>query len=155
MKPNFNGETPVIYKVAAILSIISVMAGTLTCIMTLVNLGYGPLFIKNWLSSFALAVCILVPAGYLVMSIVNLLVERLFSALPPLKKNILAGVFMAIVMESIMAVSTAANTIGFTDLNVFFQAVFDGFITALPVGLVLSLVMTLTIKPKLEQFMAS
>lgn len=155
MKPNFNGDAPVIYKVAAILSIISIMAGTLTGIMTFVNVGSGPSFIESWLSSFALAVCILVPSGYLIMSIVNLLIERLFSVLSPLKKNILVGIFMAIAMESIMAVSTAANNIGFTDLNVFFHAVFNGFITALPAGLVMSLVMTLTIKPKLEQFMSS
>lgn len=148
-------QTPVLHKLLVITSVISVMAGTITGIMTYVNLGYGPDFFANWFSSLVLAVCILVPAGYVVMTSINWVVARLFTALSDFNKNLIVGVLMAVAMESIMALSTAANTIGFGDIAAYISACISGFVTALPVGVAMSLIMTLTVKPRLEKFMAS
>ncbi|NRA53039.1 MAG: DUF2798 domain-containing protein [Gammaproteobacteria bacterium] len=148
-------RTPLIQKILVIASIITVVAGSLTGIMTYVNLGFTAQFYLNWLTSFALAVCVMLPSGYVMIRLVSALVAKAFSSLSQLKQNIMIGLMMALIMESIMAACTAANTIGFAELELYFVAWRNGLLTALPIGLVLSVLMTLTIKPKLEKFMAS
>ncbi|WP_422382230.1 DUF2798 domain-containing protein [Marinicellulosiphila megalodicopiae] len=152
---NKRKKTPLLYKIMVIISIVTVMAGSLTGIMTLVNLGYTDLFFINWLTSFALAVCFLVPSGFILMTANSYIVGKLLPNLSTFKKNLVVGVMMAIMMESIMAATTAASNIGFSDINLYADAWLNGFLTALPIGILLSVVMTITIKPKLEKFMAS
>ena len=52
-------------------------------------------------------------------------------------------------------VLTAANNIGFSDTSAFTSGWFNGFIAALPIGLTIMVVMSMTVKPKLERFMKS
>lgn len=72
-----------------------------------------------------------------------------------LKKDLLIGVCMAIIMESVMSFATALNNIGLSDLSQFSQGWLNGFLAALPIGLTMMLIMTMTLKPKIERFMKS
>jgi len=63
------------------------------------------------------------------------------------------GLLLSIVMQSIMAVITAANAVGFDNFALYGVAWLDAFITAIPVGLVLALILTTVIKPRLEAYL--
>jgi hypothetical protein len=95
------------------------------------------------------------PAGILLMGLVSKLVGQWLPNKSELTRNLLAGSIMACLMESILAFSTAVNTIGFADHEALLNGWLDGFLAALPLGLVLMLMMSLTIKPKLERFLQS
>lgn len=148
-------KRPLIQKVAVVVAIMTTIGGTLTGIMTLVNVGFTESFVNDWLSSFGFAILVMMPSGFALMTIVNKLVDTIVPSATKTQRNIIVGVTMAIVMESIMSAVTTANNIGFADSSVFIDAWIRGFAVALPVGLVMSVVMSLTLKPKLEQFMAS
>jgi len=61
---------------------------------------------------------------------------------------------MAIIMESIIAVVLTVKNGSYESSVQFSQLFFNSLLFALPVGLTLSLVMTLFIKPKLEGYIA-
>ena len=67
----------------------------------------------------------------------------------------LIGLIMAMFMESIMAGISSFNSVGVSDFSVFFATWLQGFIYSLPLGIAIAVVMTITIKPKLQKFMAS
>ena len=62
---------------------------------------------------------------------------------------------MAIIMEAIMALSTTYSNIGIGDMQRFGNAFLASYLMVLPVALVLSPLMTLLVKPKLDAFLAS
>ncbi|MGY0580160.1 MAG: DUF2798 domain-containing protein, partial [Paraglaciecola chathamensis] len=82
-------------------------------------------------------------------------VETVFVRLSSLHKNLIFGFGMALSMEAIMALSTTYRNIGLGDLQQFSQAFLASYLMVLPVALVLSPIMTLLIKPKMEAFLAS
>lgn len=89
------------------------------------------------------------------MGLLTKLFEKLLPDTPHHKRNLLIGGVMAVIMESILAFSTAATMIGFESTSAFAAGWFEGFIGALPVGLAIMVVMSLTVKPKIEAFMKS
>lgn len=148
-------KTPLVQKIMVAVAMMSVMIGSITAIMTYVNVGFGESFLVTWLSSFILAALVMAPCGMLFMTLISKLVAKVFGHLSKLQQNFVVGMLMAVVMESIMAFSTAINTTEFSNTGLFFEAWLAGFLTALPVGLVIAITMSLTVKPKLEKFMAS
>ena len=62
---------------------------------------------------------------------------------------------MALIMESVMAFVTATNTIGYADMRLFLNGWTEGLLAALPIGLTIMLIMSVTVKPKLERFLKS
>lgn len=111
-------------------------------------------FIGAWLSSFALCVLCIAPIGGVIAFIINRLVNLIFPSLSSVKKNIAFGLVMAVMMESIMAVVTTINLHGFMLIKEFVDFWLATFVSALPAGLAISVLMSLVIKPKLAAFWA-
>jgi hypothetical protein len=141
-------------KSAIIISFIIVIGGFLTFLMTWRNIGFSNHFIGAWLSSFALCVLCIAPIGGVISIVTNSLVNKVFYTLSMTQKNIVFGFIMAVVMESIMAIVTTINLHGFLILSEFIALWGTTFISALPAGLVISILMSLVIKPKLAVFWA-
>ncbi|MCC4790411.1 DUF2798 domain-containing protein [Vibrio splendidus] len=147
--------TPVLYKVLVMMSLMLTVGGSLTAVMTYMNVGFGEAFIGNWFSSLALAVVIMMPIGAVMMTLVTKLVAKVLPNYGEKSRNLVVGLIMAFMMESIMAFVTAANNIGFSDTSALTSGWFNGLIAALPIGLTIMVVMSMTVKPKLERFMKS
>ncbi|RBP81845.1 DUF2798 domain-containing protein [Marinomonas rhizomae] len=143
-----------VQKIGVIASLVIIIGGFLTLLMTWRNIGFIDGFIVAWLSSFALCVLCIAPIGGGIAFVVNRLVNLIFPALSYVKKNIVFGLVMAVLMESIMAVVTTINLHGFMVLKEFVDFWLATFISALPAGLAISVLMSLVIKPKLAAFWA-
>lgn len=141
------------YKIGIIASIVTIAGGMLTFTMTWSSIGFSDNFIYSWLSSFALCVVCVAPLG----SILSVLVDKfLVSTLPPnisqIKLNTIFGLCMAFVMESIMACVTTLNLTTTANMHEFITFWYSALLTALPIGIVISIVLSLIIKPKLQVF---
>jgi len=147
-------KTPLVYKVLIILSIMSVIAGSLTGVMTYMNVGYSNTFLTDWLSSF-LSAFILMPIGLLLMGLITKFVEQQMPNTNEHKRNLIVGAIMACVMESIMAFSTTTTNIGYSTSTEFLSAWLTSTLAALPLGLTFMVIMSMIIKPKLELFLKS
>jgi len=145
--------TPLIYKVFVVLAMMSLIGGSLSGVMTYMNVGYSDTFLNDWLSSF-LAVATVMPVGFILMGLMTKLVEKLLPNTAEKKRNMLLGLVMACIMESIMSFATALNNIGFASDH-FFAGWLNGFLAALPLGLIIVTTMSMTVKPKIEQFLKS
>ncbi|WP_220342808.1 DUF2798 domain-containing protein [Marinomonas pollencensis] len=148
-------KTPLWHKITVVLGIMFVIGGSLTGIMTYMNLGYTDGFFYSWMSSFLTALVTVMPAGFILMALVTKLVEKLFPTMGEQKRNLIVGIGMASVMESFMAFSTAMNNIGLSNFDVFYSAWLHALIAALPVSLLISTIMSMTVKPKMERFLRS
>ena len=148
-------KRPLYQKILVIACLMTFVSGSLTGIMTYINVGYRESFWLDWLSSFAIAALVMAPAGFLFMILISKLVQRTLPNAHKTLQQVLTGVGMAFVMESILAVSTTANLTGFSDTAAFFTAWQHAFLAALPFGLCIGLSMSLLLKPKLENFLAS
>ena len=141
-------------KIAVIVPLITIICGSITGVMTYINIGYTDVFFTRWLSSFILAIAILAPTGFIISAVINKIVKILCAKQSTIVQNIIFGLIMAIVMESIMAIVTTTNTIGLDHTSLFAQMWLKAFLTALPLGIGISLLMSLSIKAKIEKFLA-
>ncbi|MFA0438994.1 DUF2798 domain-containing protein [Vibrio sp. 10N.286.49.B1] len=148
-------KTPLGYKVVVVIGMMMLMGGSLTGVMTYVNVGYSDAFVSDWLRSFLTVAVTVMPAGMFLMGVMTKLFEHLMPDSNEKKRNLAIGMSMAVVMESLMAFTTALNNIGFSDPSAFLSAWFNGLVAALPVALVLMTVISITVKPKLERFLKS
>ncbi|MFY0641232.1 MAG: DUF2798 domain-containing protein [Bermanella sp.] len=148
-------KTPVFQKVLVVLSLMVAIGGSLTGIMTYANTGFTATFLSDWFTAFAFTALIMIPAGILLTLVLGRFINAVIPGATKTAHNIIVGVLMALSMESVMAASTTANNIGFSNLSIFFDAWFTSYIVTLPFGLIIGITMSLTIKPKLEKFMAS
>lgn len=137
-------------KSVLVLSVMAVVAGILTGLMTWANVGFSDAFVATWLKSFVTAMVVMMPVAGLLMVVFSKLVERFLPTLSTLRKSVLVGLSMSVVMQSIMAVITGYNAVGMGDMSVFRAAWGHAFITAFPVGLALALTLTTVVKPRLE-----
>lgn len=147
--------TKFLKKALVIATLITFFVGALTCAMTYKNLGYTSTFYSSWATSFVWSVLVTAPIASIVSALMHFYVNRVFSKLAETPKNVIFGIHMAVVMEGIMACVTAANNVGFNLIPGFLGGWFEAFAVALPIGLVLSLALTFTIKPRLVRFSAS
>ncbi|WP_369927713.1 DUF2798 domain-containing protein [Leisingera sp. XS_AS12] len=138
---------PFIQKIAILLTVMSSVAGTLTGLMTWANTGFSGSFFPNWGISFVKALFVLLPFAFLLMGIFDKLLSRLLPKVRPFGRRVLLGLIMAVIMQSLMAVITAGTEAGFGDLAVVKVLWLKAFVTAFPVGLVLALVLTTTVRP--------
>lgn len=142
-------------KILLVAAMVTLVGGTFTGIMTYSNIGFSDAFASQWAFSFIQAVCVIFPMGVAVMWVMHQVIEGLFDGLSSLYKNLIFGFGMALSMEAIMALSTTYRNIGLGDWQKFSQAFLASYLMVLPVALVLSPIMTLLIKPKMEAFLAS
>ncbi len=146
---------PLWQKVALMLTMMSIMGGTLTGVMTYINLGYSEGFYQSWLTSFVLATVILMPVGYVLMDKVEACFCKLLPNLDYKPRSLLVGLVMALIMESLMAIVTTINNVGFSTDASFVDSWFAALLAALPVGIGMMLVMSMTIKPKVDRLLKS
>lgn len=148
-------KRPLYQKILVIAGMMSLVGGTLTGIMTYVNVGVRESFWNDWLSSFAIAVPIMAPAGFLFMTLTGKFLQHVMPNGHKTLHQIITGFLMAFFMESILAVSTTASLLGFSDIAAFIDSWQQAFSAGLPFGLFIALLMSLALKPKLDRFMAS
>ncbi|KZN12767.1 DUF2798 domain-containing protein [Marinomonas sp. TW1] len=141
-------------KIALIASLVTVIGGTLTFVMTWRSLGFGDDFMMSWLSTFALCVLCIAPIGGVFSYLVHHLVDGVLPNLSELKQDLVFGLIMALIMESIMAVVTTINLHGWLALEVFIKQWGATFLAALPMGIAFSILMSLVIKRRLTVLLA-
>ncbi|WP_249322871.1 DUF2798 domain-containing protein, partial [Pseudoalteromonas ruthenica] len=61
-------KTPVIYKILVMVGIITIVGGSLTGIMTYVNVGVTEQFYADWFTSFISAVLVMAPICFVMMT---------------------------------------------------------------------------------------
>lgn len=145
--PSCPPRRPLIQKIAILFAVMSVVAGILTGLMTWANTGFSESFLPNWGISYLKAVFVLLPLAFFLMGLFGKLLSRLLPGLAPLKQRILLGFIMAMLMQSLMALMTAGTEAGFADMALVWQLWTNAFVTAFPVGLVLALTLTTTVRP--------
>ena len=69
--------------------------------MTWKNIGFTDGFMGAWLSSFALCVLCIAPIGGAIAFMINRLVNLVFPRLSSVKKNIVFGLIMAVLMGNL------------------------------------------------------
>lgn len=141
------------YKIAIIASIVIVAGGMLTFAMTWKSIGFTNNFISSWLTLFALCVVCIAPIGGVISLLLNkALVLILPRNISKLKLNIIFGLFMALIMESIMACITTLHLATTANTHEFLMLWYSILLAALPIGIVIAIILSLFIKPKLEVF---
>jgi hypothetical protein len=148
-------QTPLIKKIGIVFSMMSVVAGTLTGIMTWANLGFSDAFMTSWGRSFVMALVVMMPVAGLLIALIGALVKRALSTLTAFQQNLITGLVASVIMQSLMAVITAFNAVGFSNWGTYLTAWSTAFVTAFPVGLALALILTTLIKPRLEVLLKS
>lgn len=141
-------------KLVVLFSIMCTLIGTITAVMTYVNLSSSQAFLTTWLNAFVFAVFVMLPLGGLIFVTLSKVINKYFSTWSAIQKKLIQGVFMAIVMESIMAIVTTVINHEYQALWQFLTLIATSFIYALPVGLAFAVLMSLVLQPKLEQFFA-
>lgn len=141
-------------KIAIIASLVIVMGGSLTFLMTWRNLGFSDGFIGAWLSSFALCIVCIAPIGGIISFLVHRLVNAMWPNLSKLANSVVFGLIMATIMECIMAVVTTINLHGLLGLRELAQFWAATFAAALPAGIVFSVIISVIVKPRLMAFWA-
>lgn len=145
-------STPFIYKVFVVMAMMILIGGSLTGVMTYMNVGYSDSFSHDWLSSF-LAAATVMPLGFIMMGVISKFIEKLMPTRTEKIRNLLIGVVMACIMEAIMSLATAVNNIGFASHSDLFTAWLSGFLAALPLGLTIIITISMTIKPAIVRFL--
>jgi len=141
------------YKVGIIASIIIVTGGMLTFAMAWRSIGFTESFLSSWLSSFVLCVLCIAPLGSVISVLVNKALQRVLPRnTSAVKLNTIFGLCMALIMESIMACVTTWHLTSAATMNDFVSLWSSVLLTALPIGIVISIVLSLIIKPRLQLF---
>lgn len=150
-----NRKVAVIKKMAVVLTVLSIVAATITGIMTWANIGLSCSFFYVWASSFATAIFVMMPLAMLMVTLLTKLIQRYLSSLSLLNQNLLIGFCMALFMQSVMAFITTFNAVGYSSLATFTPYLLHALIISFPVGLAFALLMTTVIKPRLEAYIKS
>jgi hypothetical protein len=143
-----------IKKIFVMIGMMSLMGGIFIAIMTYVNIGFSDEFFVRWYTSLFFAILVMMPLGGVVMFMANKVIK---STLPELKifiQNILIGIIMALCMEAIMAIITTLNILGYPNISQFSSFWLRSYLLALPAALVISPLMTIFVKPKLDAYLA-
>jgi hypothetical protein len=138
-----------------VLTIMLFLIGTITGIMTYVNLSPTEVFINRWASAFIFAFVVMLPIGLVMFSVMNKIVKRLFSTLSSIQQKLIQGILMAVLMETILAIVTTSVNHDYVNLTHFFNIAGTSFMYAIPVGLTFACLMTLVLQPKLARFLAA
>lgn len=145
----------IIKKALVMLSLIFTLIGLLTFAMTYQNIGFNEQFFEKWLTSTLWSATTMAPLGFIMIAIISKLVSIALPKAIESRQNFVIGVSMAVIMESIMTLVTTINNIDIntvTELAIYW---WQAFVIALPLGLLISLIMSLFVKPRLDRYMAS
>lgn len=106
-------------KILVMMGMMTLIGGIFTAIMTYVNIGFSDNFFIKWSESLIFAVLFMMPLGGVFMFLSNKFIKFIFPNLRYILQNILVGICMALCMESIMAISTTINIIGYPSFELF------------------------------------
>ncbi|REL27670.1 hypothetical protein DXX93_14645 [Thalassotalea euphylliae] len=134
-------------KLPVILTLIAVII----TIMTWVNLMTFRGFFDAWSRAFLFALVSVLPIGGLMFLALYQLIRRVFSRWPDMLRNLLLGVVMTLILQSIMALTTTASIQNFNSVNQFFNLYLMSFLYALPVGLLFASVTAVMVNIEIEQ----
>lgn len=143
-----------IKKIFVMIGMMSLMGGIFIAIMTYVNIGFADEFFVRWYTSLFFAILVMMPLGGVVMFMANKVIKSTFPELKIFIQNILIGIIMALCMEAIMAIITTLNILGYPNINQFSSFWLRSYLLALPAALVISPLMTIFVKPKLDAYLA-
>lgn len=141
-------------KILVMIGMMIIIGGVFTAIMTYVNMGFTDDFFTMWSKSLFFAVVFMMPLGGIIMFLSGKFIKFIFPNLKQILQNILVGVCIALCMESIMAISTTINIIGYPSFELFSSFWLKSYLAALPFALIFSPIMTIIIKPRIEKFLA-
>lgn len=141
-------------KIFVMMGMMTLMGGTFIGIMTYVNIGFSDEFFTKWSESLFFGIIFMMPLGGVIMFVSNKFIKFIFPNLRYILQNILVGICMALSMESIMAISTTINIIGYPSFDIFSSFWLKSYLAALPFALVFSPIMTIVIKPRLDAYLA-
>lgn len=142
-------------KIVILLPVAMLMVGLFTGIMTSVSILPEQAFIPTWLKAFSFAFLIMLPMGGVLFYFANKVVQRVFASLSDVQRNLIHGLSMAFIMETILALVTTVNNRGFMAFDLFLKEVSLSLLAALPIGIAMACLMSLVIKPKLEAHLSS
>jgi len=142
------------YKAIVILAMISVMGGLLTGVMTYMNVGDSENFMTSWRNALLSAYAVM-PVGIILIGLITKFINKIMPNSGVHQRNFIIGGLMAVIMESLLAFSTSLNLNGFSNHSALFTGWLEGFLAALPLGLTLVIIISMTIKPKIERFLKS
>ncbi|MBD1583863.1 DUF2798 domain-containing protein [Pseudoalteromonas sp. S16_S37] len=142
-------------KILVMVPVVFTLVGILTFVMTYKNIGLSDGFVAQWLTSTLWAATTMAPIGFVMAALISKVVAVLQPKARDAIKNTVIGISMAVIMEGFMAAVTTINNVPYKSMATFVVYWWQAFILALPVGLLISVFMTLTVKPRLERFMAS
>ncbi len=148
-------NSKMIKKLLIMVPLVFTLVGILTFVMTFQNLGFVDGFFNQWLSSTVWAATTMAPLGFVMVALVGKAVSMFLPKASERIQNTVIGILMAIIMEGFMALVTTINNLSGVTGLAFFTQWWHAFLIAIPVGLMISMVMTLAIKPRIERFMAS
>lgn len=146
---------PIFTKISIIATIVIIIGGSLTFVMTWQNIGFVEGFLLSWITSFALCVFCIAPIGGVISMLINKSLNTLLPNITTMQLNILFGLCMAMIMESVMSLVTTYNLNGYTSNQDFFGLWFASLLMALPIGIIFSILLSVIVKPKLQQFWAN
>jgi len=82
-----NPKRPIYQKILVILTMMSVIGGSLTGLMTFVNNGFTEFYFNQWGTSFLMALVVMMPSALLMMTLLTKLVHRFFPNLSKFKET--------------------------------------------------------------------
>lgn len=144
-----------IKKIVVLLPVAMLMIGLFTAIMTSVSILPEHAFFPTWLNAFTFAFLVMLPSGGILFYFVNKAVQRVFPSFSVLQRNLIHGLSMAVIMETILALVTTFNNRGFPSFELFLKEASLSLLAALPVGIAMACLMSLVIKPRLEAHFSS
>ncbi len=148
-------KTPISLKILVVLALMITIGGILTGIMTYMNVGLGKTFIANWLSSLAFAIICMIPIAIILMRFLTKIINKIMPNKSENVKNLMTGVSMSLIMESIISFITSVNNIGLSNISNFMISWLHALLAALPVGMAIVVITSMTVKPKIEKFLKS
>lgn len=148
-----NDKTLIIKKVFAVLVTMCCMGGTFTGVMTFINTGYSEHFYSDWLGTFLFAAITAMPIGFVLMGQLTKVYLWLMPTVPVTLRNLFIGISMAFIMGTLMGFVTTLKHLGLDNLTDFVNSWFITVTGALPVGLTMMIIASLTIKPKLDNLL--
>ena len=107
-------------QVFKMLPAILVLVAIIITIMTWVNLMTFRGFFDAWSRAFLFAVVTVLPIGGLMFLALYQFIRRVFAKWPAMLRNLLLGVALTLILQSIMALTTTASIQNFNSVNQFF-----------------------------------
>lgn len=137
-------------RLLPLFTVMPVIALLLSGAITWINLGWVDGFVGRWLKAFATALPML-PLGLIALMTLERLLGPRLRSLPRVAAGVVLALSTAFVMETLMAgVVTLSNQGVQPDFLAQWAA---AFLKSLPLGVLVGLLMTFVIKPRMARWM--